>query len=441
MSRAFRILIVAGLMAASAGFVFAEGSAEAASDQPAVVKWMMRWDNDRVETVAKPVIAAFQKANPTITVEFENIGKAADYYTKLTTLAAAGEMPDVTYLAPHYVAIYASKGAIAPIDSLLKSAKIDTAVFYQNVLNFYKRDGKVFGIPIDAAACCIFYNKKMFDEAGVPYPKKGWTWDDLRAMGQKFVKDLDGDGKPDQFAIHLRSEYYPIYLKAETDHTQFNDYFAPTEYRMTEPASVKALQDWIDMWLVQKISPDPAQTQQIKDYFMAGKAAMHLIGSWNMPMYINGIKDFTWDLAPMPIGKTGKEYQRGDGSAFALAATSKAPAAAFRFMTFVAGPGGEGVNILLDKQQMLPAIKTMAESDRFLKPDAKFTGGLTLNKSAYFFGNKNQFSMYDPIHPLYEKLNAVETSEFNEAFFGKVTAEVAIQRAAEQINKILKEGR
>ncbi len=415
-----------------------QGEAAKAADARATIRWFMRWDNDRVDTVAKPVMAAFQKANPAITVEFENIGKGTDYYTKLNTLAAAADMPDVTYLAPHYVAIFASKGAILALDDQMKAAGIDPKVFYPKVLAFYQLGGKTYGLPVDAAVVATFYNKKMFDSAGVAYPQKGWTWDNLAQLGKKFVKDVDKDGQSDTYAVHLRPDYWPIYLYAQTGHTSFDDYFKPTRYLLTQGDSIEALKGYHDMWLTHKIAPGPTEVQQIQDYFFAGKAAMMIVGSWNMPKYIQSIKDFTWDLAVLPLGRTGVEYNRGDGSAFCLSAHSKSRGAAFKFMQYLAGPGAEGVNILLDKQQMLPAIRTMAESDRFLNPDPKLTNGLKLNKAAYFFGNTNQFSMYDPINAAYEKINSVQVAELGEAELGKVSDAVAVQRAAEQINEILK---
>ncbi len=408
------------------------------SDAPATIRWFMRWDNDRVETVAKPVMEAFSKANPKITVEFENIGKGEDYYTKLNTLAAAADMPDVTYLAPHYVAIFASRNAILPLDDQMKAAGIDPKVFYPKVLAFYQMAGKTYGIPVDAAVVATFYNKNMFDAAGVPYPRKGWTWTDLVQLGKKFVKDLDGDGRMDRYAIHLRPDYWPIYLYSNTRHTVFDNYFKPTKYLMTQPDSIQALQEYYDTWLVHHIAPNPTEVQQIQDYFFAGKAAMMIVGSWNAPKYIQSIKDFSWDLAVLPIGRTGVEYNRGDGSAFCLSANSKSRGAAFSFIKYLAGPGAEGVNILLDKQQMLPAIRTMAESDRFLNPDPKLTNGKKYNKAAYFFGADNQFSMYDPIHATYEKINSVQTAELNEASLGKVRVDAAVQRAAQQVADILK---
>jgi len=433
------LLILALLLPMAA---WTTGQGEATTEKgPVTIKWFMRWDNERVEIVAKPVMAAFMKANPNITVEFENIGKGVDYYTKLNTLAAAGDMPDVTYLAPHYVAIFASKAAIVPLDELMRKNGVDAGAYYPKVLNFYKREGKTFGLPIDAAALVMFYNKNMFDSAGVTYPKQGWTWKDLIALGKKFVKDLDNDGKVDQFAIHLNPDYWPVYLYSQTGHTVFDDYFKPTRYLLAQPDSIKAFHEYDEYWLVHNLAPTPSQVQQIKNYFMAGKAAMILMGSWDMPMYISSIKTFTWDLAPLPLGATGKPYNRGDGSSFCLSSASKNKEAAFKLIKFLAGPGSEGVNILLDRQQMLPAIKTMAESDRFLKPDPAFTGGLKLNKEAYFFGNDNQFSMYDPIHAIYEKVNAVHIAELREAQEGKVSAEVAIKRAAEQVAELLKAAR
>lgn len=430
------ILLLVGTVPMAA---FASGSHESVSsgNGPVTISWMMRWDNERVDAVAKPVIAAFEKAHPNMTVSLENIGSGQAYYAKLTTLAATGSMPDVTYLAPQYVAIYGSKHILSPLDGLLKSNSIDPNAYYQKVLNFYKYDGKIYGLPLDAAALAIFYNKNMFDAAGVPYPKKGWTWDDLINMGKKFVKDTNRDGIPDQFAIQLSWNYWPVMLKADTDHTIFDNYFHPTKYLMTQDDSIAAMQRYFDMWLKDKIAPTPDELNQISDYFMAGKAAMIMIGSWNMPKYIANIKDFKWDLAPLPLGTTGKEYNRGDGSAFGLSAQSDHQDAAFEFIKFLAGPNSEGSGILVDRQQMLPALKTMAESDRFLHPDPKFTNGATLNKQALFFGNDNQFSMYDPISPLYEKVDAIHGQELLQAADGQADVRTAVQRAASQINPLL----
>lgn len=437
-----RVFWIACVLVLLPAMLFAAGGSEqpsATAEGPATIKWMMRWDNARVEAVAMPVIEAFQEANPDITIEFENIGKGSDYYTKLNTLVAAGDMPDVTYLAPHYVAIFAAKNAIVPVNKHMEAAGIDTSQYYQKVLNFYKDGDNVYGLPIDAAALVTFYNTDMFDEYGVAYPEEGWTWDDLIEISANFVKDFDNDGTIDQYGIHLRPDYWPVYLKANTDHTVFDDYFTPTKYLMTEPESIQALQEYYDMWLVHGIAPGPSEVQQIKDYFMAGKAAMIIVGAWNMPKYISNITDFKWNLAPLPLGDSGKPYNRGDGSAFALSAHSDSPKAAFRFINFLAGPGSRGVEILLDRQQMLPALIDMAESERFLNPAPELTGGLDLNKAAFFFGNDNQFSMYDPIDLVYEKINSVHKAELNQASLGVVSVEEAVGRAAEQIAEILEE--
>lgn len=434
-----KALLLACAMLLIGVMAFAEGQTATTSGAKKSITWFMRWDNSRVEAVAMPVIDAFQKENPDIEIQFENIGKAADYYTKLTTLAAAEEMPDVTYLAPHYVAIFASKGALTEIDSVMKKYKIDAKAYYQKVLGFYKVGGQVMGLPLDAAALVAFVNEDMFAAAGVKPFVKGWKWSDLSTVGKKFVQDTDGDGTPDQFAIHARSDYWPVKLKADTDHVVTDNAFKPSKYLLTEKESIQSIQEYFDLWLVEKVAPTTEQTTQIKDYFMAGKAATIIVGAWNMPKYIKNITAFKWNLAPLPIGKSGKEYNRGDGSCFAISADSKAKDAAFRFVHFLAGPTGKGVEILLDRQQMLPALVSWAESDRFLKPDASLTGGLKLNKAAYFFGNSNQFSMYDPIHAVFEKVNAVHKSELSEAANGAVSVEEAIKRSAPQIEEIFKE--
>jgi ABC-type glycerol-3-phosphate transport system substrate-binding protein len=127
------------------------------------------------------------------------------------------------------------------------------------------------------------------------------------------------------------------------------------------------------------------------------------------------------------------QVNRADGSCFAITAQSKNPEEAWRFVRFLAGPDSLGVNMLLDLQQMVPALTDYQKSDRFLKPVA-LTG---VNKTPLLLGKANLFSMYDPLTPNYDEIASAENAELGEVWNGKATAKQAIERLLPKINAIL----
>ena len=99
-----------------------------------------------------------------------------EYYTKLNALVASGQTPDVFIVSPGpNLDVYVDPGIAAPLDDYLADGWKDTfssdAVFAQQTY-----DGKIYAVPLNIAAACVFYNKDMFEKAGCDIPA---TWDDL----------------------------------------------------------------------------------------------------------------------------------------------------------------------------------------------------------------------------------------------------------------------
>jgi multiple sugar transport system substrate-binding protein len=272
----------------------------------------------------------------------------------------------------------------------------------------------------------------MFDKAGVPYPKEGWTWDDFLATAQKMTKDTNGDGKTDQFGMDTWTSYWPLIIWSKTGHGIFDDIRKPTKFIITDKDSVDAIQWLGDLANKHKVMPTSAERANISDMFLAGKSAMNIIGHWRVPQYMANIKDFKWDVVALPKGKV--LANRMDGSCFAITAQSKNPEVAWEFVKFLAGPNSLGVGLLLDLQQMTPALSDFQKSDRFLKP-ANLPG---VNKTAFLAGKDDLYTMYDPIHPSYDELNTIMSQELGEVWNGKATAQQAIDRMLPKINDALK---
>ncbi|MEM7537064.1 MAG: sugar ABC transporter substrate-binding protein [Chloroflexota bacterium] len=401
-----------------------------AGDEVVTIKWFMRWDQTRVDNVAMPVIAAFEEQNPNIKVEFENIGRSSEYYQKLQTTIAADLAPDVFYPATHIAYALASKGGLLPVDDYIAADGIDMAKYDQSILELYQSEGSQYCLPIDTAALVVFYNKEMFDEAGVAYPEAGWTWDDFLATAQALTADVDGDGMTDQFGVEVFTNYWPMVVWTQTGHALYDDIRNPTEFLGAEEDSVAAVQWLADLINVHGVMPSAEQRADIGDMFAAGKAAMNVVGHWRVPRYLANA-EFAFDFAPLPEGAIAAN--RADGSCFAVSASSEHPDEAWEFVKFLAGPDSMGVDLLLGLQQMTPVVLEFQDSEAFLNPE----GLEGSNKAAFLAGKDNLFSMYDPIHPVYAEWDALWKQELGEVWLGNATAAEAFERMAPEVDEML----
>ena len=100
---------------------------------------------------------------------------AGDYDQKVQTMIAGGTPPDIMMIAENYQA-YASKNQIIPLDDMIAGQQCGhVRALCRDIANLMKYDGKQYGLPDRAGAMVVFYNKDLFDKAGVEYPTKDWT--------------------------------------------------------------------------------------------------------------------------------------------------------------------------------------------------------------------------------------------------------------------------
>lgn len=426
MSKKVSLVLVFALIAV---MVFNMIPPQATAASKVTLRWFLRWDQQRLKSVAEPVKEEFEKRNPNIEVIIENIGSGNEYWTKLQTMAAAGVAPDVVYPATHNAYALAAKSQLLDLSSFMKKDKIKEEAYFEQILDLYKYKGKVYGLPLDGAALAVYYNKDMFDAAGVAYPKADWTWEDFLATSKKLVKDTNGDGKIDQYAVHQFFSYWPVVVWAFSGHNIYNDPRMPSKLRLDDPNALKGLQFLADMRNKHNITLSPSESRDVKDAFLAGSAAMSVIGMWRYVQYDTATK-FKWGLAPLPKGKYFAN--RADGSCFSITKNSKNPKEAWEFVKFLAAPGAFGAKKLMELQIMTPALKDLANSEGFLK------NSRGVDKSSFLAGRKAKlFSMYDPIHPAYDKLDSITAQEMDLLWNGKVDAKTAVANLTPKINKEL----
>ena len=185
-SRRVVVQAVAGLVALSAASC-SQGSATrvedtAAGDANAVatVRYMNFSANDGHEKDLQAIATAFTAANPKIKVQIETV-PYADYFTKLQTSVAGGTAADTFELNYENFVTYAKNGSLAPLEG------VDAAKYKKSLLDAFTLQGKQYGLPQSFSNVVLFYNKTLFDKAGVAPPTADWTWVEEKAAAEKLT--------------------------------------------------------------------------------------------------------------------------------------------------------------------------------------------------------------------------------------------------------------
>lgn len=194
---------------------------------------------------------------------------------KLITSLGAGNGPNLVVQGPDTARGYVNQGAFQTADAFYDDpAKYpNSAAMYPNMVEAVTWDGKKGGIPMGTAAFAVYYNKKLWDEAGLTekdYPK---TVDELLALAKKLTKgNTYGLAAPDQDAAFL----------SQILHSGGGDYITDGKAAIDSPENVATLQKWQKAFTEDKISPTGMDYTKAMELFGSGRAAMILNGPWEI---------------------------------------------------------------------------------------------------------------------------------------------------------------
>lgn len=310
-------------------------------------------------TPHQQIIQNFEDQNPDILVQLEAVA-GRDYYARLLTQLAAKAAPDIMQIGDDAVPSFVDKGAFVSLDDCIKANNLDLGIYLPGLLTPGQVDGKQYLLPKDYSPLGVYYNKKVFDAAGVAYPQEGWTWDDLLSTAQQLTKDEDGDGTPDVWGIQLPAAWttgFEYWVAAAGGKLISEDGKTVTGY-MDSAETIRAVQFYADLYNKYQVAPPPADLNQFgggNSEFDNGKAAMRLFGRWPQ----SGLKEnpnVDLGVAAPPQDKARANVLFWGG--FGVSTTSASPNEACKFLTYYSGEPGAQVW----KDWALPAVKSVAES-------------------------------------------------------------------------------
>jgi multiple sugar transport system substrate-binding protein len=153
---------------------------------------MSTWGNDSRLKLTEEAVAAFEQANPGITVQVEN-SEFGSYWDKLATQTAANDPPDVIQMDEAYIAAYGGRNAL--LDLSTQSSVLDLSAMDAKVLDTGKVGGALVGAPVGVALLSVGVNPELLKQAGLKMPDdKTWTWNDLDTMASTVTQKLGSQG-------------------------------------------------------------------------------------------------------------------------------------------------------------------------------------------------------------------------------------------------------
>jgi multiple sugar transport system substrate-binding protein len=305
------------------------------------------WDSADALAPFNSAITSFEAAYPGVKVQLEDVPQ--DYGPKLLAEFASGTAPDVFQVGDGDVSNFATKGVFEPLDPYIAGTKgsdpLDTSVFIQAVADIGKVGGTTYLLTKDSSPLVLYYNKKLFDAAGVAYPTDAWTWNDLLTAAQKLT--VTSGGKITQWGIQLPDSWgdwlwtrglLPIIYQ------NGGDIISPDGKKVSgyldSDATIAALQWYTDLFLKEKVAPTKADVAALsgQDLFQTGKVAMLWTGVWPLGGYI---KDTTMSFgtAQLPSGSAGRANSIC-WAGFALYSKSQNKDAAWAFLRWIGADKG-----------------------------------------------------------------------------------------------------
>ena len=413
-----RILTAAAAVVASvsmAGSLAACGGS-AASDELVLTIW----GGDVDKTTMQQRLDLAKKKYPDINVKLQYIAK--DYDTKIQTMFSGGTAPDIIEIAEN-VNAYSTRGQLADLTEAFPDAVEE---FGEANVNAYSYDGKMYAAPDRSAPGVVYYNKDIFDAAGVEYPNENWDWDTFLANTQKLVKK-DGDTTT-QWA-YCEGDWWAWYMTwmYQNGGKLIDDDGNAT---VNSEANVEAMQFYQDLMYKYEVMPKP---EQITDtgadpLFSQGKLAMEVTGFWNISALQD--VDFNWGIAPMWHGKDTAVPMFSN--ALAVSSQSKHKEDAIKIVQFLTS--AEGQKPIAENALDVPANLEAAADESFTNASWN-TNDLDLS----VFSKSQSMTYAPPFIPEWNQLTQAISDGMSQTWNGKQTVQEGLDKAQKTVEAALSE--
>jgi multiple sugar transport system substrate-binding protein len=416
------LLLGASIPAVASALEAIEGpaSAHAASSGPVTITFGS-WGSIDEQITANAILKVFEKRFPNIQVQ-PQYTDFTSYFIRLNADLAAKSIPDVMFLT--YVPTYASKGALVDIRAMAAKHKKDISAYTPGQLFLFEWHGGLYGLPRDSGTEVIFYNRNLFKKAGVPFPKDGWSYDDLRATAKKLT--VGSGARVSQYGYAFETDWSRLFLW-QNGVELFDSNSNPTKATFNTPAGAQALQFMADLINVDHVTPPPSQmagSATIASLFTGGQLAM-AFGNHALVPTFNKTKGLDWFVVGQPHFAGHKVVNTSAGAGYTMSKFASNPDAAYQLWDFMTGP--------------VASLMFAAGDDLVpLSPAALHSSTWTSKPYNKIFTQQTALGHVFPSFAQYGAVDSAISSALQPLWIGEQTAAQALANAEKAANKLIK---
>lgn len=391
--------------------------------------------------------ALFARFTEETGIESEVIGSEySQIYPKLQTMIASKAVPEVHAYGTEFVP-WAARGAMTPMDSYIEENNFDMSRFNQNMVESLQWKGEQYEIPLGMGTCVLFYNKALFEEAGVEEPTHdwgdgSWTMEAFLETAQKLTLDSRGRNALDpnfdeenivQFGIGGMQTYwfYPWYFGGDWTDPEV------TKFTGNEPEAIEAMQFIADLSNKYHVMPTAEQSQAMSaggNLFLTGRVAMSVEGSWDCVTFEQA--DFEWDIACTPMGKQHSIVLFTDG--IGIGANCNNLEGGWELMEWIFNDH-ENYMEMLDAMYAMMTIPAMTDATDEVKDIlAQRYPGVDINVMFDAAEQEDACPVYMRYHENFTQMDEILRQEaIDPISTGEISAEEALNAVADDIQKLI----
>jgi len=301
-----------------------------------VTYMMLKWEkyDAFLAAAGKCFEGIWNNAHPErpIRICYEAVG--GRYNMKLNTRAVANTLPDI-FVVQDYIH-YAKKGLLLDLTPYIERNQDDDFLGQvpPMIIDSLKLDGKLHALPSSLGTEVMYYNRRLFRQAGVPYPDETWDWSRMLDAAHRLTV-RDGRGRVCQYGMMVGMSWIQFlqYNGADVWSKDLNRCIIDSK------ESREAMQFLLDLAYRHGVAPEPPESgmNEGTPEFIQERVAMFIGNRWHTAFFRNA-KNLDWAVAPLPRSFTGLRRARASFYVLAIHAETPHPDIAYAFLKYLAGP-------------------------------------------------------------------------------------------------------
>ncbi|MCP4726029.1 MAG: extracellular solute-binding protein [bacterium] len=427
--RSFKNKTLILLISVSLLSVIFPGSAQS---QEIITLRIATWLGAEEIRIEEKILSEFTAQNPGVEVEIESIPNS--YKEKILTSFAAGTAPDVFVLDSPIIPALLNKDVLLDLNPYVDELNVNPGEFFPNVLSIFQKGKKLYAFPKDYTPLMLYYNKKLFDEAGIAYPEEEWKWNDYLEIAKKLTKDSDGDGRIDQWGTMFRNQFYlwePWVWMTRGDY--LNTEGTSAKGFFNSPETERALQFLVDLRVEHGVSPS-VQSMSTSggavELFLSGRIAMSISGHWRWASLLKYVESGDMDIGVihLPYPEDGERVNIIFATGWCVPKNARYPDLSIKLAAFLGSR--RAAEIRLEHPIGIPGRVEIA--DRLIETDPYGVERIFINETQY--GRQPWGTIIDE----YRRIEQIYQLAVEKVMIGGEDIHEVCTDAAESVDLVLK---